>query len=167
VLFSYVTNAAFILIDFFKLSKVQFSIAFGMMIFTFMIGNRISVQLMKTWAAPKIVDLINFIQLIVTLAMIALCYYFEPGLWQVLIGISLILGCHGATSPAASGYFIGLYDKNVGSASSLSSTLVFAFGGLIGGISALLSEGQLLPIFMVMFVSSLLARICLKTAKIS
>jgi DHA1 family bicyclomycin/chloramphenicol resistance-like MFS transporter len=167
VLFCYVTNAAFILIDFFKLSKVQFSIAFGMMILTFMIGNRISVRLMKVWAAPKIVDRINLIQLLVTLIMIVLCFFIELTLWQVLLGISLILGCHGATSPAASGYFIGLYDKNVGSASSLSSTLVFAFGGLIGGASSLLSQGKLLPIFLVMFGASFLARICLKTARIS
>ena len=167
VLFSYVTNAAFILIDFFKLSKVQFSIAFGLMILTFMIGNRITVHLLKNHAAPKIVDRINLVQLFVTLAMIALCFFTTPTLWQVMMGISLILGCHGATSPAASGYFISLYDKNVGSASSLNSTLVFAFGGLIGGLSALLSQGQLTPIFIVMFVSSAIARVCLKTAKIS
>lgn len=167
VLFSYVTNAAFILIDFFKLSKVQFSIAFGIMILTFMIGNRVTVHLLKNHAAPKIVDRINLMQLFVTLAMIALCFFAEPSLWQIMLGISLILGCHGATSPAASGYFISLYDKNVGSASSLNSTLVFAFGGLIGGLSALLSQGQLMPIFIVMFVSSAVARVCLKTAKIS
>ena len=167
VLFSYVTNAAFILIDFFKLSKIQFSLAFGTMILTFMIGNRITVYLLKNHTAPTIVDRINLIQLFACLAMIALCYFTEPSLWQVLLGISLILGCHGASSPAASGYFISLYDKNVGSASSLNSTLVFAFGGVIGGISALASHGQLMPIFTVMLVSSVLARACLKSAKIS
>jgi DHA1 family bicyclomycin/chloramphenicol resistance-like MFS transporter len=167
VLFSYVTNAAFILIDFFKLTKVQFSIAFGLMILTFMLGNRVTVRLLKNHEAPKIVDRINLIQLAVTMAMIVLCYFFKPTLWQVMLGISLILGCHGATSPAASGYFISLYDKNVGSASSLNSTLVFAFGGLIGGFSALLSQGELMPIFLVMFASSAIARYCLKSAKIS
>jgi DHA1 family bicyclomycin/chloramphenicol resistance-like MFS transporter len=167
VLFSYVTNAAFIMIDVFKLTKVQFSIAFGLMILTFMIGNRVTVQLLKNHGAPKIVDRINLVQLAVTLAMIVWCYFFEPTLWQVMLGISLILGCHGATSPAASGYFIGLYDKNVGSAASLNSTLVFAFGGLIGGLSALLSQGELMPIFIVMFASSAIARYCLKSAKIS
>lgn len=167
VLFSYVTNAAFILIDYFELTKVQFSVAFGIMILTFMIGNRITVQLMKNHDAPIIVDRINLIQLAVTLAMIIWFFFFEPTLWQIMLGISLILGCHGATSPAASGYFISLYDKNVGSASSLNSTLVFAFGGLIGGLSALLSQGRLMPIFLVMFASSAVARFCLKSAKIS
>ena len=137
-----------------------------MMILTFMAGNRITVHLLKKHDAPSIVDTINLVQLLLTLGMIALCFFSQPDLWQVLLGISLILGCHGATSPAASGYFIGLYDKNVGSAASLNSTLVFAFGGLIGGVSALVSNGDLMPIFIIMFISAALARVCLKTAKI-
>lgn len=167
VLFCYVTNAAFILGDLFSLNKIQFSIAFGFMALAFMAGNRITVRLLKRMEAPIIIDRINLLQLVATGLMIIQCYFITPSLWHVLVGIALILACHGATSPAASGYFIGLYDKNVGSASSLSATLVFSFGGLIGGISALISNGQLMPIFITMFFASAIARLIFKSAKLN
>ncbi len=165
VLFSFVTNAATILIAYFGQSKFQFSIYFGLIVFTLMIGNRLTARAMNTFELPSIIYWANLFQLLTAIVMVLLCLFSEPSLWQVMLGISLLMGCNGAISPASGGHFISLYNKNIGAASSLNSTLMFAFGSLIGGLASLLSGGQLLPIFAVMLGSSIIARFLLLSAR--
>ncbi len=167
VLFSYVTNAAFILIEHFHLTKMQFSAVFGAMILALMGGNRLTVWLLNRRSALQIVSAVNLAQVVTAGLMVLVCYVSEPSLAMIVAGLTMLVGCYGAISPAASGYFISLYDKNIGAASSLSSTSMFTFGAIIGGVSSVLADGQLLPIFAVMLASSMIARLFLLSAKAS
>jgi DHA1 family bicyclomycin/chloramphenicol resistance-like MFS transporter len=164
-LFCYVTNAAFILIDHFEQSKFQFSAYFGVMVFALMVGNRLTARLMNTVELPIILYWANLLQLLSAIAMVLLCLVSQPSLWQVMLGIGILMACNGALSPASGGHFISLYNKNIGAASSLNSTLMFAFGSLIGGLASILSNGELLPIFAVMLGSSIIARGLLLSAR--
>jgi len=165
VLFCYVTNAAFILIEHFEQSKSAFSVYFGLMVFALMLGNRLTARLMSKVALPSIIYWANLAQLLTAALMVLLCFLSEPPLWQVMLGIAFLMACAGAISPASGGHFISLFSKNIGSASSLNSTLMFAFGSLIGGLAAVLSNGELLPIFAVMLASSITARFILLSAR--
>ncbi|MFT6724098.1 MAG: DHA1 family bicyclomycin/chloramphenicol resistance-like MFS transporter, partial [Arenicella sp.] len=97
--------------------------------------------------------------------MVTVCLTTVPSLWQVMLGIGVLMACNGAISPASGGHFISLFDKNIGAASSLNSTLMFAFGSLIGGLASVLANGELLPIFATMLGSSLIARMLLLSAQ--
>lgn len=165
VLFCYVTNAAFILIEHFEQSKFQFSAYFGAMVFALMVGNRLTARLMNKVELPSIIYWANLIQLITASSVVILCLSTEPKLWQIMLGISVLMACNGAISPASSGHFISLYNKNIGAASSLNSTLMFAFGSLIGGLGSVVSNGELLPIFAVMLACSIVARVILLSAR--
>lgn len=165
VLFCYVTNAAFILIDHFEQSKFQFSAYFGVMVFSLMVGNRLTARMMNSIELPSIIYWANLIQLVTAASIVLLCLSTEPKLWQIILGIGVLMACNGAISPASSGHFISLYNKNIGAASSLNSTLMFAFGSLIGGLGSVLSKGELLPIFAVMLACSIIARILLLSAR--
>ncbi|MFT4635142.1 MAG: DHA1 family bicyclomycin/chloramphenicol resistance-like MFS transporter [Arenicella sp.] len=165
ILFCYVTNAAFILIDHFDQSKFQFSAYFGVMVFALMIGNRLTARLMNTRDLPSIIYWANLLQLIAAATMVTVCLTTVPSLWQVMLGIGVLMACNGAISPASGGHFISLFDKNIGAASSLNSTLMFAFGSLIGGLASVLANGELLPIFATMLGSSLIARMLLLSAQ--
>ncbi len=165
VLFCYVTNAAFILIEHFEQSKFQFSAYFGAMVFALMVGNRLTARMMNKVELPSIIYWANLIQLITASSLVILCLTTEPKLWQIMLGISVLMACSGAISPASSGHFISLYNKNIGAASSLNSTLMFAFGSLIGGLGSVVSNGELLPIFAVMLACSIVARVILLSAR--
>jgi len=165
VLFCYVTNAAFILIDHFQQTKFQFSLYFGVMVFALMIGNRLTARIMNDTELPSIIYWANLLQLATATAMVILCAVNEPSLWQILLGMGILMACNGAISPASGGHFISLFDKNIGAASSLNSTFMFAFGALIGGLASVLSNGELLPIFAVMLASSICARVLLLSAR--
>ena len=165
VLFCYVTNAAFILIGHFGQSKFQFSAYFAVMVFALMVGNRLTARLMNNTELPLIIYWANLLQVIAATAMVILCLVSQPSIWQIMLGMGILMACNGAISPASSGHFISLFDKNIGAASSLNSTLMFAFGSLIGGLGSVLSNGQLLPIFAVMLASSIIARVILLSAR--
>ena len=167
VLFCYVTNAAFILIEHFEQTKFEFSLFFGIMVFALMVGNRLTAKAMNHSGLPSIIYWANLVQLIAATAMVILCLTSQPDLWEVLLGMGVLMICNGAISPASSGHFISLFSKNIGAASSLNSTLMFAFGSLIGGLGSLLSNGKLLPIFAVMLGSSIIARLLLLSARSS
>ena len=159
VLFSYITNAAFIFIEHFQLSQIQFSMMFAALVLTLMIGNRLTVYLLNTRTAPEIFSAVNSFQIFAATLLLLFCYFTQPELWVVSSGMAILVFCHGAISSASGGYFISLYNKNIGAAASLNSTSMFAFGGLIGGLASVLANGQLLPIIAVMLTSSLIARI--------
>lgn len=165
ILFCYVTNATFIFTDHFSLSKFEFAAAFGIMGFMLMVGNRITSRLLNSYSPPQILSWANLIQLSMTGGLVILCAATDPALWQIMLGLALLVASSGMISPAASGYFISLYSKNIGSASSLNASMMFAFGSVVGGFAAVLSHGDLLPIFIVMFACSLLAKLILWSAK--
>jgi len=74
VLFSYVINAASILIGYFHLSKFEFSIVFGVMIFALMIGNRLTVRLLSSTSALQIIKSGNLVQVTVA-GLLSVLYY--------------------------------------------------------------------------------------------
>ena len=165
ILFCYVTNATFIFFDHFSLGKFEFAAVFGAMGFMLMVGNRITAGLLNNYPPPQILSWANITQLSMTAVLVILSAASDPALWQVILGLSLLIACSGMISPAASGYFISLYSKNIGSASSLNASMMFAFGSVVGGFAAVISQGELLPIFIVMFGCSLFARLVLWSAQ--
>ena len=161
VLFTYVTNSSFIFIEYFKLSPFEFAATFGLLVAMMMSGNRFTAMMLGRIPAPRILSWANAMQITTAAIMVVICMLSEPGLWTILTGMSLLIISNGAISPAASGHYISLYTENIGSASSFNASMMFFFGALIGGLAAVLSGGELLPIFSVMLVSSLIARLVL------
>lgn len=165
VLFSYVTNASFIFIEYYALTAFQFAAIFALMAAMLMLGNRLSTLLIDKIPAPKILRWANCLQLLVTSLLVLLCAFTTPTFWLVVFGLALLIMCNGAISPVASGYYISLFKENIGSASSFNASMMFALGALIGGLAAVLSQGQLLPIFAVMLVASAVARLMLRSTQ--
>ena len=158
IFLSYLTNAAYIYMQHFDLSEFQFALAFGAGGLAIMAGNRTAARLMGKFPPVRILRAANALHLGAILAALAGSLLF-PGSLGVAIGTLLaIVAIGGGIAPSASGYFIGLFEQNVGSAASLSSTFIFMVGAMFGALAALLSGGSLTPIFLVMLAAGLLAR---------
>jgi hypothetical protein len=54
---------------------------------------------------------------------------------------------------------MSFFHRLAGSASSVYTTMMFAFGGLLGGLTGVLYDGSLLPVVVVMVSSSLVANL--------
>ena len=126
-----------------------------------MVGNRITARLLDNHAAPTILNWANLAQIVAAVVIVVLSFLGQIHLWQVMLCLAGLIICNGMISPAASGHFISLYQENIGSASSLNASLMFASGSIIGGLASIASKGQLLPIFMIMLACAVLARVTL------
>jgi DHA1 family bicyclomycin/chloramphenicol resistance-like MFS transporter len=82
--------------------------------------------------------------------------------WLFFTALLLLMLFNGAIMPTASGAYISFFDKLSGSAASFNATLLFLTGSLVGAGAAVLSKGHLLPIFSVMLLSAVIARLMLR-----
>lgn len=158
IFMSYLTNAAYIYMEHFQLSAFQFAAAFGAGGLAIIVGNRSAVRLMGKFPPARILRAANALHLGAILAALAGALLFPNSLSVAISALLAIVGVGGAIAPSASGYFIGLFEQDVGSAASLSATFVFMVGAAFGALAALLSGGGLAPIFLVMLAAGLLAR---------
>lgn len=165
IFMTFLTNSALIYMEYFSVSEYQFALIFGGHGLMLMLGNRLAVLLSHSSSGLKLLRLLNLLQLLLIVLLFVLVYFKLQSLALVLMFTLLIIGFNGAINPTIAGLYIIHFDKNAGAASSLKTTAIFIAGAIIGGLAALLSKGQILPIFLVMVVSSILARAVLLTIR--
>lgn len=165
IFMTFLTNSALIYMQYFQVSEFQFAAIFGAHGLMLMIGNRTAVKLSYSNAGMKILRRMNLLQLILTSTLLVAALFNFLSLWVVLTLTLLIMGINGAINPTTAGLFIVYFDKNAGAASSLKTTAIFIFGAIFGGAAAVLSNGELLPIFAIMALCSLMARVVLLTIR--
>ncbi len=158
IFLSYLTNAAFIYMQHFDLSEFQFAAAFAAGGLAIMVGNRTAAKLMGRFPPARILRAANALHLGAILSALAGSLLFPNSLGVAMGALLAIVAIGGGIAPSASGYFIGLFEEDVGSAASLSSTFIFMVGAAFGALATLLSGGSLTPIFLVMLAAGLLAR---------
>lgn len=165
IFMTFLINSALIYMQYFSVSEFQFALIFGAHALMLMIGNRAAVKLTDHFSGVKVLRIMNFLQLALTATLLILTLLGYFNLQSVLLFTLLVVGVNGAINPTASGLFIVHFDRNVGSASSLKTTCVFVIGALVGGLAAILSKGELMPIFALMVLCSLAARVILMGIK--
>ena len=156
----YLTNAAFIYMQYFGLNEFEFSALFAAGSLTMMGGNRGAVWLLRRRSPLRVLSLVNGLH-IAALTLGLACVLLLDSPWVSMASLLLVVGISGAVAPTAAGFYMSLFMENSGTAASLKTTLMFSFGSLIGALAALLSAGELLPIFVVMLASGCLGRLVL------
>jgi len=162
IFMTFITNAALIYMEYFRQNEYRFALIFAAHGLMMMIGNRIAVFLNKQRSALSIVKLANWLQILLTITLVVVVLGKINSISLVLPLTLTLMGINGIIMPTAPSIFIGYFDRNAGSAASINTTTVFLVGALIGGLAAVLSAGSLLPIFVVMAISSICARIALR-----
>ena len=161
IFLSYLTNAAFIYMQYFRLNEFQFSAAFAAGGLTMITGNRIAVKLMGVYSPVRVLSVLNGLHICAVAVAVVCSLLLSQNLWAIMGILLVTVGIGGANAPSAAGFYMGLFKDNVGSAASLSATMMFAIGSLFGASAALVSGGSLTPIFLVMLAAGFLARMVL------
>jgi len=149
--------------QYFEVSSYQFAFIFSAHGLMLMMGNRVAVKLSNSRPGLRVMRGLNLLQLILTVSLLSVTLLGLHNLGVILLFTLMIMALNGAINPTTSGLFIAYFDENAGAAASLNTTAVFIFGGLIGGLAALLANGSLLPIFVLMMMASMIARCVLLT----
>lgn len=167
VFMAFIINSASLYMGNFGLNEYQFAGIFAAHGLMLMVGNRTAVKLAESKPPLRVLHLMNLLQLGVVASLATVTYLEWQSFSTILPLTLLVIGINGGIMPTTSGFFIGYFDKSAGAAASLNSTAVFFMGGLIGGTATIFSSSSILPIFLVMSISSLLARGALRSIRIA
>jgi DHA1 family bicyclomycin/chloramphenicol resistance-like MFS transporter len=162
IFMTFLTNASMLYMQVFKLGEFQFAAAFAFNALMLMVGNLAVIRLMDRYSALTILRTGNLAQVLILLLTVILLFVGVESFWLFFTTLLLLMLFNGAIMPTASGAYISFFDTLSGSAASFNATLLFLTGSLIGAAAAVMSKGQLLPIFSVMLLSALIARLMLR-----
>ena len=153
----FITSASFVYMEYFGISANLFPVFFGVNVIGLMIANFVSLHLMKTQALYTMMGAGLLMQCVFSVLLVAVAWFGQPSIWLVCPLIVLTIAMGGVINPNGMAIYMSFFPHQGGSASSVSSTLMFAFGGALGGLAITLHDGSLMPVFVVMLGATLTA----------
>jgi MFS transporter, DHA1 family, multidrug resistance protein len=159
VLMTFVTNASFIYQQYFGVPVSQFPYLFGVSVLGFMSMNLFSMRKLNADNAATFFRYGLTIQLFAVAGLAIVVLSGRASLWTVVPFIILMVSTLGLIGPAGSARYMGFFSQLAGSASSVYSTMMFSFGGVLGALTGALADGTLVPIVLVMAAATIVANL--------
>lgn len=161
IFMTFLTNSSSIYMNGFGLTSFQFAIVFACHGVSMIIGNRIAHKFMETHQPLVVISKANLLIVILLATLFTTCLFMEPELPLTLIMLLLINTTAAVITPTLMGWYVSLYDEHIGSASSLSTTMMYITGALIGGSISILAQNELADMVFGMLVCALIAKLVL------
>ena len=158
-LMNFVTNASFVYMEYYSVPARVFPWLFGLSVLGFMSVNLFSMRRLDISNAGRLFRLGLRIQICAVAVLLLVIILAPPSLWVVVPLIVVIMSTLGLIGPAGSARYMGYFTALSGSASSVYTTMMFGLGGLFGALTGFLYDGTLLPMVVVMGMTSLAANI--------
>lgn len=157
VFMTFLTNSSFAYIEYFGVSSNAFPIYFSLSIVGLIATNIYSMNRLTPTRAPKLFRYGLIIQAGAVVTLVTMVFLGPVSIWSIVIPVMILVACFGLTGPAGSSQYMGYFEKLAGSASSFYTTLMFAMGASLGGISGYFFDGTLKPMALTMLFASLSA----------
>lgn len=150
--FTYLTSSSFIYISFFEMSETAFGILFATTASSLIAANYINVRVVNRQGPRKMMQ-IGLGVGILGAALLVLSSLLHLGVYWILACFVLIIGSLGLASINASSLVLIEFPNQASSASAVTGTLRFGTGALAGPVLALIYDGTLLPIAIMIFLT--------------
>ncbi len=164
-MFAFLTEASFMYIEYYGVSPSSFSLLFGANILLMMFFNRLNAMLLNKYSSRQLLKLGLSVQLIAVSLLLILYVTGMLSLWSNVLLIMFSVGPLGIIGPNNMASFLHCFSKNGATANAVMGTSQFALGAVIGMLVSLLHTGTLLPLFCIMFLSTLTATLLLRVSR--
>lgn len=161
-MFAFLTESSFMYIEYYGVSTSKFPILFGANIIVMMLFNRLNAKLLDRHSTRKLIWLGISVQLTSVSLLLILYLSGNLNLWSNVILIMFSIGPIGIIGPNNMSAYLHCFSRNSATANAVMGTSQFALGAAIGVLVSLLHNGTLLPLFSIMFLSTLVAAIVLR-----
>jgi len=164
VMMIFITNSAFIYLDYFAVGEQNFMFFFGANIVVMMVFSLTTSRVVGRVAPFTLFRSGRIIQLI-ALAGLTVCVFLSDHpetLWFTPL-LALGIGTAGMIGPSVNALYLSLFDRLAGSASSLMATASFVFGGALGALTSALHDGTLRPVMATMLAAVVVANLIAAT----
>ena len=158
-MFTFLTGASFLYIDFFEVKVSNFPYFFGANVVLNVLLTMLNYRLVKRIEPEKLLQIGLLLQLLSGIALLVGVYQANPNLWFVFSSIVLFVGSLGFVFANLIAIILNQFHQISGSANAVIGVVRFAFSGLIGSSLALFHTGDLIPLGAIMFACALLANI--------
>lgn len=156
-MFTFITDAAFLYIDYFQVDETRFPLYFGANVLTMLALNRLNVLLLRYLESRVILGWAVSIQSLAAVTLLALALSHSMALWNVVPLIMVVSGVTALILPNAVACFLAFFDRDSGAATGLNGCLQFLLAGLIGSGIGLFQSSTPLPMAALMALSAVLA----------
>jgi DHA1 family bicyclomycin/chloramphenicol resistance-like MFS transporter len=161
-MFAFLTEAPFMYIEYYGASASQFPLLFGANIIVMMFFNRLNARMLDRYSSRQLLRLGITVQLISVSSLLILYITGFLSLWSNVLLIMFAVGPLGVIGPNNMASYLQCFSKNSATANAVMGTMQFTMGAGIGMAVSLLHTGTLLPLFSIMFLSTLMASLVLR-----
>lgn len=155
ILFTLITNASFIYIEYFGISETAFPLFFAAVTGFSIIAGRINLHLLRKHQRLLILRKASLVQLIATTSLGLYVSFSEPNLWLTVAFFAAIVTTMGFSYSNNMSLYLDHHGDAGGTANAIFGSSTFTAGAILGGVSSLLHDGTLLPVGMMMLLGSL------------
>lgn len=156
-MFVFITDAAFLYMEYFGISPSEFPLYFGANVVTMLGLNRLNVLLLRRYASADIMRVGLILQALAGVALLVLTLTNSLTLWAVVPLIMVTAGMVALVMPNGIASFLTLFDRDSGAATGLNGALQFLLAGVIGTVLGTWHDGTPVPMTLLMAGSSITA----------
>ena len=164
-LFLYLTDAAFVYMDYFSITRTGFPFYFGAAVIAMALLHQLNLRLLKTYPPRRILPW--GIALLIAASGLLFAYAAlvdEPRLAAYVAGITLVLGSQTLIANNAIAAYMSRFRTNAGMANAIAASATFTLGAVASVVLTVLHDGTPRSLAAGMFVCALLAFACSRIA---
>jgi DHA1 family bicyclomycin/chloramphenicol resistance-like MFS transporter len=142
VFFVFLTDAAFLFVDYYAMPTWTFPLLFGACIVTMLVGNKLNINLLQRFSARQVIPGGHLVQLGATITMFAYASTTEPHLGILLPLIMLAIGGNAFIGGNTMARYISLFDKRRAVGSAVGGLLQFTTAGVLTILISVIHDGS-------------------------
>lgn len=153
VLFTFLTQAAFLIIEYWEFSAQQFPLFFTSCVLGMAVCNRLNARLLKKLDSIQLLRISIYIQWsAVSLFLISSIFF--PSIWIMMPLLVVLISMLGFVFPNSIANYLHFFPEMSGTANALTSALRYLMGAGIGSLTSFLYTGTPVPMAALTFFCS-------------
>jgi DHA1 family bicyclomycin/chloramphenicol resistance-like MFS transporter len=164
-LFTYVAASPILFMDILKVDAKTYGLIFAFMSLSFISASQLNSFLLRWFSSEQMIFGALITQSVIAITFLIISMNHLLGLYETIGMLFLFLGCLGVSNPNTAGLTLAPFAKNAGSASALMGAIQLGFGALASFAVGVFVKDSMVPMTVIMTVSTITAFIVLNIGK--
>ncbi|MCB9198761.1 MAG: multidrug effflux MFS transporter [Flavobacteriales bacterium] len=146
IMFAYIASISFILMNIYEVSNVTFGWMFGLNALGFVLGSQFNKLLLKRYELHPLTFNIALIQAALVMSILVLASIIELPIYIFAAFTFAVLFFVGIINPNTASMALAPFEKNAGSASALTGSILMGVGALVSAMIGKFYNGTIFPL---------------------
>ncbi len=164
-LFTYVAASPILFMDIFEVDGKTYGWIFAFMSLSLIIGSQLNSVLLNRFKSEQMIFGALISQSVFSVVFLLLAMNDLLGLYETIAMLFLFLACLGISNPNTAGLTLAPFARNAGSASALMGAIQLGLGAFASFAAGVFVRNSILPMIVIMTISTILALIILFLGK--